>query len=73
MLGYEKDIKPMFRIRDVDAMKPRGLNLWAYMEVRAAADRILSRLQEGSMPCDAPWPQSAIDKFRQWIADGKNP
>jgi len=73
MLGYEKDIKPMFRITDVDAMKPRGLNLGLYLDVRASADTILSRLQDGSMPCDRPWEQAAIDKFRQWIADGKLP
>lgn len=73
MLGYERDIKPMFRIKDVDAMKPRGLNLWAYIEVRGAADKILGRLEAGSMPCDGQWQPGAIAKFKQWIADGKLP
>ena len=46
MLGYAKDIRPMFRRTDVDAMKPRGLDLWSYTDVSASADEILSRLQE---------------------------
>lgn len=73
MLGYAKDIRPMFRRTDVDAMKPRGLDLSSYTNVSASADEILSRLQEGSMPCDGPWAQTTIDKFKQWIADGKLP
>jgi hypothetical protein len=73
MLEYAKDIRPMFRGTDVDAMKPRGLDLSSYTDVSASADEILSRLQEGSMPCDGPWQQTAIEKFKQWIADGKSP
>jgi hypothetical protein len=49
MLSYAKDIKPMFRSGDVESMKPRGLDLWAYTDVRAWADNILSRLEDGSM------------------------
>ncbi|HEX8782009.1 MAG TPA: hypothetical protein VF764_01455, partial [Steroidobacteraceae bacterium] len=73
LLGYKKDIKPMFRSTDVDAMKPHGLDLSKYTEVRASADDILSRLQDGSMPCDGRWQQTAIDKFKQWISEGKLP
>ena len=73
MLGYAKDIKPLFRSTDVEAMKPRGLDLWSYAEVRTWADAILSRLQDGSMPCDGRWQRAAIDTFKQWIADGKLP
>jgi hypothetical protein len=73
MLGYRKDIKPLFRRSDVDAMKPRGLDLSSYADVRASADDILGRLQDGSMPCDGPWGQTVIDTFKQWITDGKLP
>jgi hypothetical protein len=73
MLGYTKDIRPLFRSTDVDAMKPRGLDLSSYAEVRASADDILNRLQDGSMPCDGRWQPTAIDTFKQWIADGKLP
>ena len=73
MLAYARDIRPMFRSTDVDAMKPHGLDLSSYTEVSASADEILSRLEDGSMPCDGPWQQTAIDKFKKWIADGKSP
>ena len=73
MLGYAIDIKSMFRSTDVESMKPHGLDLWAYKDVRAYADNILARLEDGSMPCDGRWQQPAIDKFRQWITDGKLP
>jgi hypothetical protein len=73
MMGYAKDIKPLFRSTDVGAMKRQGLDLGSYKDVRARADDILSRLRDGSMPCDGQWPQKSIDKFSQWIADGKLP
>jgi len=73
MLGYTKDIRPLFRSTDVDSMKRRGLDLSSYTEVRASADDILSRLQDGSMPCDGQWQSTAIETFKQWIADGKLP
>ena len=73
MLSYRKDISAMFRRTDVDAMKPRGLDLSSYADVRASANEILNHLQDGSMPCDGRWPQAAIDTFKQWIADGKLP
>ncbi len=73
MLGYAKDIKHLFRTSDVGAMKRQGLDLGSYADVSARADDILSRLQDGSMPCDGQWPQTSIDKFKQWIADGKKP
>jgi hypothetical protein len=73
MLSYAKDIKSMFRNIDVESMKPRGLDLWAYKDVQTWADDILTRLEDGSMPCDGRWQQTAIDNFRQWITDGKLP
>ena len=73
MLGYAKDIKSLFRSSDVGAKKRQGLDLGSYADVHARADDILSRLQDGSMPCDGQWPQKSIDKFKQWIADGKHP
>jgi hypothetical protein len=63
----------MFRSFDIDAMKPHGLDLGSYADVRAAADPILARLQDGSMPCDGRWQPGATDTFKQWIADGKAP
>jgi hypothetical protein len=73
MLSYAADIRPLFRQMDVDAMKARGLDLSSYDDVSEQADEILSVLQDGSMPCDQPWSQDWIKKFKQWITDGKQP
>jgi hypothetical protein len=73
-LSFAKDIRPLFRDDpDVEAMKPFGMDLSAYDDVKAQADNILARLEDGSMPCDEPWPQAQIDCFRQWMKDGMAP
>ena len=73
-LSFAKDIRPLFRDDpDVEGMKSFGLDLSAYDHVRAQADSILARLEDGSMPCDAPWPQAQIDRFKQWMQDGMEP
>ena len=46
-VGYEHDIRPLFREKDVSSMS------MAYSDVRANAD--LAKLSDGSMPCDGPW------------------
>jgi hypothetical protein len=70
--SFETDIKPLFRDRDVNAMK-RWFNLRNYNDVSANADEILGRLDAGDMPCDEAWPPGKVDLFRKWIADGKQP
>ena len=73
-LSFGKDIRPLFRDDlDVETMKPFGLDLSSYDDVRAQADNILARVEDGSMPCDEPWPQERIDRFKQWMADGMAP
>ena len=73
-LSFAKDIRPLFRDDpDVEAMKSFGLDLSACDDVRAQADSILARLEDGSMPCDEPWPQAQIDRFKQWMQDGMEP
>jgi hypothetical protein len=57
----------------VEAMKAFGMDLSAYSDVKAQADNILSRLEDGSMPCDEPWPQVQIDRFKQWMHEGMAP
>jgi hypothetical protein len=73
MLSYAKDIRPLFRSHDIDSMKRAGLDLGSYKDVQAAAEKILNRLEDGSMPCDGAWEKKDIDKFRQWVTDGKLP
>jgi hypothetical protein len=68
-VGYERDIRPLFRPRDVGAMR-RSFDLSSYSDVRANADKILERLSGGSMPCDGAWPEEQIELFRSWTAAG---
>ena len=73
-LSFAKDIRPLFREDpDVEAMKPFGLDLSTYDDVKAQADNILAHLEDGSMPCDEPWPQAQIDRFKRWMEDGMEP
>jgi hypothetical protein len=73
-LSFERDIKGLFREKDVRSMiNTRGFNLSLYEEVEPRAERILERLEAGDMPCDGAWPPAQIDTFRKWIADGKAP
>jgi hypothetical protein len=67
---YGKDIKPLFRGRDQEAMK-WAFDLWSYEDVSQHADAILGRLRNGTMPCDGSWPSDHVDLFDQWIRGGK--
>src|SRR5262249_51951329 len=59
-------IKALFRERDRQAMQSR-FDLWSYDDVSRHADVILTRLQEGTMPCDGAWPPAQIDLFQRWV------
>jgi hypothetical protein len=73
-LSFGKDIRPLFRDDpDVEAMKPFGLDLSSYDDVRSQAGNILARLEDGTMPCDEAWPAERIDLFKQWMDDGMAP
>ena len=74
-LSFAADIKSLFRA-DLDRpimLAIAGFDLHKFEDVRDNADRILSRLEDGTMPCDDRWPTDWVEKFRKWIADGKNP
>jgi hypothetical protein len=70
--GFERDIRPLFRPDDVDAMS-FAFNLASYEDVRTNADGIYRRLAEGTMPCDGRWPSEQIERFRAWIDNGSLP
>ena len=73
-LGFAKDIRPLFRDSpDVDTMKEFGLDLSSYDDVKAQADGIYARLEDRSMPCDEPWPNEQIARFKQWMVEGMAP
>jgi len=71
-ISFEKDIKPLFRAKDINAMK-RFFDLSSYDDVQSFADGILAKLSSGSMPCDGAWPQEQVDLFRQWVQGGRKP
>lgn len=64
--SFERDIRPLFRPEDVEEMS-FAFDLSTYDEVRDHAEEIYTRLAEGTMPCDGPWPGDDIDRFRRWI------
>jgi len=68
---YAADIKPLFRQLDRDAMVD-VFDLWEYEDVKEHAHRILERLEDGTMPCDAAWPADDISRFAAWV-DGRMP
>jgi nucleotide-binding universal stress UspA family protein len=70
-LGFEEDIRPLFREKDVEEMKDiSNLDLSDYEDVRANAEAIHSYVADGSMPCDGPWPDEQVEKFKRWMDQG---
>ena len=73
-LSFATDIRPLFRDSpDVDTMKRMGLDLSSYEDVKANAEGIHSRLEDGTMPCDEPWPKQQVSLFKQWMDEGTEP
>jgi hypothetical protein len=70
--GFERDIRPLFRPGDIEAMS-FAFDLASYEDVRANADEIYERLSEGSMPCDSAWPPAQVERFREWLEAGSPP
>lgn len=71
-VGFASDIRPLFREQDRLEMD-FVFDLWSYESVVEEAPNILDRLEDGTMPCDAPWPEQRIAVFRDWIAGGFAP
>jgi hypothetical protein len=68
-VGYQRDIRPLFREKDISSMS-MAFDLASYNDVRANADKILTKLSDGSMPCDGPWPRERVELFRRWVNAG---
>jgi hypothetical protein len=71
-VSYARDIRPLFRDRDVGAMS-FAFDLASYEDVRANAEPIYDRLSAGTMPCDGAWPDDDVQRFRAWIDGGSRP
>jgi hypothetical protein len=73
-LSFAKDIRPLFRdTLDVDSMKPFGIDLSSYADVKAKAEKIYANLAEGNMPRDEPWPSGRVALFKRWMDEGRDP
>jgi hypothetical protein len=68
-VGFERDIRPLFRDKDVQSMSS-AFDLSSYDDVRGNADKILAAVAGGSMPCDGPWPDERVELLREWVDAG---
>jgi hypothetical protein len=72
VVSYQADIKPLFRDSDRAAML-KAFDLWSYADVAAHGTKIAQKLQDGTMPCDGPWPADHVELFTDWVAEGSRP
>jgi hypothetical protein len=80
LTSFEADIRPLFTERDIRAMS-KAFNLGNYEDVKSRAAIIYDRLRGiggAVMPPpppkgEGPWPQSRIELFAKWMADGYQP
>jgi succinate dehydrogenase/fumarate reductase cytochrome b subunit len=72
-LSFATDIRPLFRDKDVRAMKPNGIDLSSYEDVKKRAQDIYARLSAKEMPCDGPWSESLVQKIKEWMQRGMAP
>ena len=80
MTSFQTDIRPLFTDRDIQGMS-KAFNLASYDDVKKNATAIYDRIRAigGSvMPPppprgEGPWPQSRIELFAKWMADGFQP
>jgi hypothetical protein len=78
--SFQADIRPLFTEHDVSAMK-KAFNLASYDDVKTHAAAIYDRIRGiggAVMPPppprgEGPWPQSWIELFAKWMADGYQP
>jgi hypothetical protein len=80
LTSFETDIRPLFTDRDIRAMS-KAFNLGSYNDVKTHASAIYDRIRGiggAIMPPppprgEGPWPQSRIDLFAKWMAEGYQP
>jgi hypothetical protein len=69
LTSFDADIRQLFRHEDVEEMS-WAFDLSSYVEVKANAEAIYERLADRSMPCDDPWDDEQVQRFRDWIDGG---
>jgi hypothetical protein len=78
--NFQRDIRPLFTDRDIEGMR-KGFDLASYDDVKKYAGPIYDRIRGiggAVMPPpppkgEGPWPQSRIELFAKWMADGFQP
>ncbi len=73
VLSFAADIRPLFREKDIQGMKPNGIDLSSYEDVKNRIQDIYERLSAGDMPCDGPWDESNTRKLKMWMDSGMAP
>jgi hypothetical protein len=77
---FQTDIRPLFTERDIRGMS-KAFNLGSYDDVKKYSAAIYDRIRGiggAVMPPpppngEGPWPQSHIELFAKWMADGFPP
>jgi len=72
-LSYASDIRPLFRDKDIKAMRAFGIDLSSYEDVKKRAQHVYARLSAKEMPCDGPWSEDNVQKLKEWIQSGMWP
>ena len=73
-LSFAADIRPLFRSHDIHSMKEyKGIDLSSYEDVKKHAQAIYGRLSAKNMPCDGPWSDNQVQKFKAWMEGGMEP
>ena len=78
--SFQTDIRPLFTERDIRGMN-KAFDLGNYDDVKTHAGAIYDRIRRiggAIMPPPppkggGPWPQSWIERFAKWMADGFPP
>ena len=71
-LSFARDIRPLFRDRDIRSMQ-FVFDLASYEDVRTNAEAIYAQLAAGQMPCDGGWADEDVPWFRSWLDTGALP
>ena len=77
--SFARDVLPLFRHKDIDHMKRRGLDLSDINADRGAAASISARLKgtDGILrmppPPDSPLTDEQTELFDKWVAEGFPP
>ncbi len=73
VLSYAADIQPLFRPKDIETMRPMGVDLSRYESVKKNSAKIYQKLSAGRMPCDGAWSAAHLKAFKDWMDGGLKP